>query len=117
MERDIQKFWKFQIEWIRAPEIGPCGHGVSFFYRDSNRKKGEHDQLQVGFLEGDEWKDSKGGRVKVLILTRDSHVWSSILCDPEKILKDLKESVRLVLQEEFKNFQYAKENIFVVWNA
>ncbi len=117
MEKEIQKFWKFEIEWIRVPEIRPCGHGVSFFYRDSNRKKGEHDQLPIGFLEGDEWKDNKAGRVKVFVLTRDSHVWSTILCDPEKLLKDLKESVRLVLQEEVKNFQYAKENIFIVWNA
>ncbi len=115
--RDIQKFWRFKIEWISVPEIGARGHGVAFYYRDENRWKLSHEQLPIGHLEGDEWTHNKGGPVKVYLLARDSRAWNTILCDPEKILKDLKESVRLVLQEEVKDFQYAKENIFVVWNA
>ncbi|MGZ4857380.1 MAG: hypothetical protein ACXVZU_03330 [Methanobacteriaceae archaeon] len=117
VERDIQKFWKFEIEWISVPEIGPCGHGVAFYYRDDNRGKLDYKQLQIGFIEGYEWKQNKGGRVKVYILARDSNVWRAILCDSEKILKDLKESVRLALQGEVNDFHYAKENIFVVWNV
>lgn len=115
--RDIQKFWKFEIEWISVPEIGSCGHGVAFYYRDDNRGKLDYKQLQIGFIEGYEWKQNKGGRVKVYILARDSNVWRAILCDSEKILKDLKESVRLALQGEVNDFHYAKENIFVVWNV
>lgn len=115
--RDIQKFWKFEIEWISVPEIGSCGHGVAFYYRDDNRGKLDYKQLQIGFIEGYEWKQNKGGRVKVYILARDSNAWRAILCDPEKLLKDLKESVRLALQGEVNNFHYAKENIFVVWNV
>ncbi len=117
VETDIQKFWKFEIEWISVPEIGPCDHGVAFYYRDDNRRKLDYEQLPIGFIEGYEWKHNKGGRVKVYILARDSNAWSAILCDSEKILKDLKGSVRLVLQGEVKGSQYAKENIFVVWNA
>ncbi|MGZ3558376.1 MAG: hypothetical protein ACXWMS_04540 [Syntrophales bacterium] len=117
VERDIQKFWKFEIEWISVPEIGPGGHGVAFYYRDDNRGKLDYKQLQIGFIEGYEWKQNKGGRVKVYILARDSNVWRAMLCDSEKILKDLKESVRLALQGEVDNFHYAKENIFVVWNV
>ena len=117
VERDIQKFWKFEIEWISVPEIGPCGHGVALYYRDDKRGELDYKQLQIGFLEGHEWKHNRGGRVKVFILARESNVWRAILCDSEKLLKDLKESVRLVFQGEVKDFRYAKENIFVVWNV
>jgi hypothetical protein len=119
MAKNIQKFGKFKIEWISTPKIGPCGHGVAFYYRSSD-DRGEFDHEEpppIGFIEGYEWLHKKGGRIKVYILAPDSGGWHEFLCDSGKVLNDLKESVCLGLQGKIKDCQYAKDRFFVVWNA
>jgi hypothetical protein len=126
MEKDIEKFGEFEIQWIGVPEIPGRGHGVEFHYGAGNHGKqsynGREDGKVIGFIEGLGWLDKDGSPVKVYFLSSDSKEWGKDLSSAGRILSSLKECVFIVLEEKVKPGQIwhgeiIKANIFTCWNC
>jgi hypothetical protein len=126
MEKDIEKFGEFEIQWIGVPQISGCDHGVEFHYRATNHGKQSHngreDGKTIGFIDGLGWLDKDGNPVKVYFLSSDSKEWGKLLSRAGNILTSLKECVFIVLEEKIKPEQIwhgeiIKANIFSCWNC
>jgi hypothetical protein len=126
MEQDIEKFGKFEIQWISVPEIPGCDQGVEFHYRAGNHGRqsynGRKDGKIIGFIDGLGWLDKDGSPVKVYFLSSDSKQWGKLSSRAGKILTSLKECVFIVLEEKIKPEQIwhgeiIKANIFSCWNC
>jgi hypothetical protein len=126
MEKDIEKFGEFEIQWISVPQISGCDHGVEFHYRARNHGKQSHNSREdgktIGFIDGLGWLDKDGNPVKVYFLSSDSKEWGKLLSRAGNILTSLKECVFIVLEEKIKPEQIwhgeiIKANIFSCWNC
>ena len=126
MEKDIEKFGQFEIQWIAVREISWCGHGVEFHYRAANHGKqfhnGRGDGKIIGFIDGLGWLDKEDSPVKVYFLSSESKEWGKLLSMAGKILTNLKECVFIVLDKKIKPRQIwhgeiIKANIFTCWNC
>jgi hypothetical protein len=126
MEKGIEKFGEFEIQWIGVAEMPECGHGVEFHYNAANHEKQSHngreDGKVIGFIDGLGWLDKDGSPVKVYFLAPDSKEWGKHLARAGKILSSLKECVFIVLDEKIKPGQIwhgeiIKANIFSCWNC
>jgi len=126
MEKDIDKFGEFEIQWISVPQISGYNHGVEFHYRAGNHGKQSHNGREdgkiIGFIDGLGWLDKDGNPVKVYFLSSDSKQWGTLLSRAGKILTSLKECVFIVLEEKIRPEQIwhgeiIKANIFSCWNC
>jgi len=126
MEKDIEKFGEFEIQWIGVSEIPGCGHGVEFHYGAGNHGKQSYNAREdgkvIGFIDGLGWLDKDGSPVKVYFLSSDSKEWGKDLSKAGGILSSLKECVFIVLEEKVKPGQIwhgeiIKANIFTCWNC
>ena len=126
MEKDIEKFAEFEIQWIGVPEIPGCDHGVEFHYRAGNHGRQPHNSREdgkvIGFIDGLGWLDRDGSPVKVYFLSSDSKGWGRLSSKAGKILTGFKECVFIVLEEKINPEQIwhgeiIKANIFSCWNC
>jgi len=126
MEKHIDKFGEFEIQWISVPQISGYNHGVEFHYRAGNHGKQSHNGREdgkiIGFIDGLGWLDKDGNPVKVYFLSSDSKQWGTLLSRAGKILTSLKECVFIVLEEKIRPEQIwhgeiIKANIFSCWNC
>jgi len=126
MEKDIDKFGEFEIQWISVPQISGYNHGVEFHFRAGNHGKQSHNGREdgkiIGFIDGLGWLDKDGNPVKVYFLSSDSKQWGTLLSRAGKILTSLKECVFIVLEEKIRPEQIwhgeiIKANIFSCWNC
>jgi len=126
MERDIEKFGEFEIQWIAVPQISVCDHGVEFHYRGGNHREqsynGRGDGKIIGFIDGLGWLDKDGRPVKVYFLSSESKEWGKLSSRAGQILTNLKECVFIVLEEKIEPEQIwhgeiIKANIFSCWNC
>ena len=126
MEKDIEKFGEFEIQWIAVPQISGCDHGVEFRYRAGNHRKqsynGQGDGKTIAFIDGLGWLDKDGSPVKVYFLSSESKEWGKLSSRAGQILTNLKECVFIVLEEKIGPEQIwhgeiIKANIFSCWNC
>ena len=126
MEKNIEKFGAFEIQWVSVPEIPGCRHGVEFHYRSREHGEkpcnGRGDGKIIGFIDGLGWLDKDGRPVKVYFLSPDSRAWGKLSPKAGKILSSLKECVFTVLEEKINPEQIwhgeiIKADIFSCWNC
>jgi len=126
MEKDIEKFAEFEIQWISVPEIPGCGHGVEFHYKTGDHRKQSHNGREdgkiIGFIDGLGWLEKDGRPTKVYYLSSDSKQWGKLSSRAGKILNGLKECIFIVLDEKVNPGQIwhgeiIKANIFTRWNC
>jgi len=126
MQRDIEKFGEFEIQWIPVAQISRCDHGVEFHYTAGSHGKKSHngreDGKVIGFIDGLGWLDKDGRPVKVYFLSSESKGWGKLSSRAGKILNGLKECVFIVLEEKINPEQIwhgeiIKANIFSCWNC
>ncbi len=111
MKKNIEKFGDFRIEWKSVLKIGPQGHGLNILF-------GNRGENLIAFIIGWEWSRKETARVKVLVLSPKSREWDSLSTDPGKVLEDVKERVRTVLEaRDGKLCGEIKKNIYTLGNC
>ena len=113
-EKKIEKFGNLQIEWISVPDVNPYarGDGVNFFDKDSPKRI-------FGFIHGSQWdreSRKKDQRVRVFILAAESPKWGNPSAHSNSRFDDVKECVRIVLDEE-RVYGEIKNGISALVNA
>ena len=93
MEKNTEKYGKFEIERIALPSIPwEQGPGVEFHYK---RERG----FLIGFIEGHEWNHKNSGFCKIYTLAEDSTEWGEFKLTSNEILKELKDCIYQVLRQ------------------
>ncbi len=111
MKKNIEKFRDFRIEWKSVLKIGPQGHGLNILF-------GNRGENLIAFIIGWEWSRKETARVKVLVLSPRSREWESLSTDPGKVLEDVKERVRTVLESrDGKLCGEIRKNIYTLGNC
>jgi len=110
MKKSIEKFRGLEIVWMSVSRTG------------DTRSRGQRPNSLIGddrnnvivFIDGWGWSRRETNRVRVVVLTPQSEEWGSELADSKKFLEELRECVRVVLQDydgkldiEVKNMTYA----------
>ena len=96
-----------EIDWIIVPSIGICGHGIEFHYQTNG------ESILIGFIDGFGWMHNTDNKVRVYLLSSNSKEWNKLLAKAEHILKDLKDSVLEILQNN--NLHSGVRNNIVTW--
>ena len=111
MKKSVERFGDFEIVWMSVSRIGDTGSQG----QGLNSPVG-NDRNNVIVLI-DRWGGSRRetNRVRVHVLSPRSEEWGSLLVDSKNFLEDLKQCVRVVLQDSDGKLDIEVNNITYAW--